>query len=83
MKQKITIEFERYIDQNGLPTCACDFPTGEVCKFYRTQRFGCHETCLFASENSYGIYSSLKRRNNNGTLIPGDWCPLFPTDVEK
>lgn len=79
MKEKIVLEFERYIDNNAYPTCACDFDTGKVCKFYRTQRFGSNETCLFAPESHKGIGETLNRRGEDklGTLIPGEWCPLW------
>ena len=81
MKEKITVEYERFRDFNGMPTCAANFQTGEVCQFYRTQRMGCHETCLFVPDrdaNFKGILPRLKRRKDGiGTLIPASWCPLF------
>jgi len=79
MKEKIMIEVERIRDKHGQPSCAFSFSEEdfEVCEFYRTQIFGCHETCLFALENN-GIGQKLKRRKGGlGTLIPGDWCPLW------
>lgn len=81
-KQKIIkIEVTAYKDQHGNQTCAADFRDGKVCKFYRTQRFGCNETCLFADNT--GKYSGILERrklddgSRMGTLIPGEWCPIW------
>lgn len=79
MKEKVSLEFERFRDSDGNSTCAYNFHTGEVCEFYRTQRFGSNETCLFAPESYKGIGETLDRRGEDklGTLIPGEWCPLW------
>ena len=79
MQEKVNIECVRYKDKENNPTCACNFETGEVCQFYRTQRFGCNETCLFASEINYrGLTEIIHRRGNGqGTLIPLENCPLW------
>jgi len=71
------IYVEVYHDSDGNMTCAKDFSTGEVCEFYRSQRFGTEETCLFAP-SSVRYSTTLKRRGDNGlgSLIPGDWCPI-------
>ena len=71
------IEFEIYHDKDGNRTCAADFNDGRICKFYRTQRFGTRETCLFSPDvNKYA--DTLRRRGYGGlgSLIPGDWCPI-------
>jgi hypothetical protein len=74
----------RYRDQAGNPTCAADFEIGDVCKFYRTQRMGCGETCVFAETREGSRYAqSMDRRDGvqgpgMGTLIPGAWCPVWP-----
>ena len=80
----------RYRDQAGQPTCAADFETGDVCKFYRTQRMGCGETCFFAETPEGSRYAqSMDRRDGvqgpgMGTLIPGDWCPVWePTKTKR
>ena len=68
---------ETYYDAEGNRTCATDFNNGQVCAYYRTQRFGTHETCVFAPGN--GKYSAeLNRRGgeNLGSLIPAEWCPI-------
>lgn len=73
----------RYRDKSGQPTCAADFQTGDVCQFYRTQRMGVGETCLFAETGSYSRYAdTMKRREGSegpgmGSLIPGKWCPVW------
>lgn len=72
-----------YTDKNGLPTCAINFETGEVCSFYRTQRFGCNETCLFAEVGQRGLSAMLFRRENgNGSLIPCKECLVWKERVE-
>ena len=82
MKQIKQIEVEAFTDRAGNPTCAANFQTGEVCKFYRTQRFGCHETCVFAEDN--GKYSDGMQRRTSpngeegfGPLIPLKTCPIW------
>ena len=73
----------RYRDKAGNPTCAADFETGDVCKFYRTQRMGVSETCVFAETCAHSRYADMMQRRNGlggrgtGTLIPGKWCPVW------
>jgi len=57
-----TITVQTYRDPEGNPTCIADVTTGKVCKFFRTQRFGCHETCVFAAQSHKGITQAMKRR---------------------
>ena len=82
-EEKVMIEYTRFRDTNGQPTCACNFGTGEVCDFYRVQRFGANETCLFAPDSGGGLWVILVRRDafdgvaGQGSLIPGAWCPLW------
>lgn len=81
-KTKIEVEVVRYTDQQGNPTCATNFETGEICEFYRTQRLGTHETCLF-SDPDRRYQTHLKRRisskgiEGDGTLIPCDNCLVW------
>ena len=78
-KVKIKIEVTRYTDPQGNPTCAINFAKGEVCEFYRTQRFGTLETCLFAKDNGK-YYEYLGRRFDNGktgSLIPCENCLVW------
>lgn len=75
----VSLPVKRYKDDQGNPTCAVDFETGEVCQFYITQRFGCHEGCLLF-ELHRNLYLGLHRREDgNGTLIPMDKCPVWST----
>jgi len=76
------IDVETFFDADGNRTCATNFADGHVCKFYRTQRFGTLETCLFApQQNKYA--EQLKRRgaDDKGSLIPADWCPIVSAGV--
>ena len=80
MTETAMIAVERFRDSAGRPTCAANFETGAVCRFYATQRFGCHETCMFAGDKASGKYwPPLERRDNgNGVLIPMAGCPVWP-----
>ena len=91
MKEQHTIHLPvvRYWDKAN-PTCAVDFETGDVCKFYRSQRFGTGETCVFAETGAHSKYAeSMLRRDGAqgpgmGTLIPGAWCPVWePTKAKR
>lgn len=67
-----TLTFERYRDDNHLPTCAINFDKGHICKFYGTQNYGTLELCLFHGKQI------LERRDSwRGTLIPTKNCPLW------
>ena len=71
-----TINATAYTDHHGNPTCAVDFTVGKVCAFYRTEYFGMRETCLFAPSRRL-LDRRLLNEKPIGTLIPGDWCPLW------
>lgn len=73
------ISVTRHRDCDGEPTCALDFPAGKVCQFYVAQRFGLHETCLFASKSSHLWHPLERRKDGMGTLIPLDTCPVWPS----
>lgn len=79
MKETVQLTVNRYRTSEGKPTCACDFSKNEVCEFYRTQRFGMSETCLFAPDSYNGYKENMNREGKDqlGFLIPGSWCPLF------
>ena len=81
-KEIKTLEVPIYRDNEGNHTCAVNFKTGESCPFFRTQRFGTHETCLFASEVGHHK-RGLSRRgaDGTGTLIPLRTCPLWAHSV--
>ena len=72
-----TIKVKAYRDSKGNPACARNFRTGEVCIFYRTQRFGCHETCVFGDTESKYMESLKRRDGGNGSLIPLTRCPVW------
>lgn len=76
-KEEATIKTYRYRSEDGLPTCATNFKTGEVCEFHCTMRFGTTDTCIFAIGNGAPPLRLERRDNGKGLLIPGDWCPLF------
>jgi hypothetical protein len=71
------IEVITYRDSDNNPTCAIDFNTGEVCRFYRTQRFGVNETCVFAEQDGKYTQTLNRRRDGLGTLIPCGNCPIW------
>lgn len=80
MIKQVQILIDIYFDPDGNRTCALDFRTGKVCKFYRTKRMGTYETCVFAP-NEYRYDGLLNRRESNGALIPGEWCPLTESEL--
>jgi hypothetical protein len=67
--ETVTITLTRYRTPSGKHTCAAQFPD-QVCRLYRTQRFGCEESCGWTGE--------LLERENNGAryLQPCHECPL-------
>lgn len=73
MDELINFTVHRYRNKAGEPTCAADFSTGRVCKFLRLKRLGTLEVCLLSPE----ITALSRRDNGEGTLIPGNWCPLW------
>lgn len=78
--ESVSVQWLRYRDAYGKPTCAADFSCGRVCALYRTQRFGTREICLLGAED--GAYTeTLQRREKNGkregTLIPHECCPFW------
>ena len=73
-----TIEVAAYQNKDGLPSCADNFDTGEVCIFYRCQKFGTWETCVFAREGLKGLNEHLQRRDGGkGLLIPLKDCIIW------
>lgn len=72
---KKTIKIDAYKDNQGNPCCARDFSTGEVCQFYRTVKFGCTDTCVFAEDGDH----LWRRKGGDGTLIPIKNCPVWKT----
>jgi hypothetical protein len=64
----------RFVDKDGLPTCAANFWEQQVCTFYRTTDYGTNERCAAC----VGIH--LYRRGESGSLIPDVNCPLWDKD---
>lgn len=82
MKERVNLTVTKLITPSGKQTCALNFETGEVCAFYRTQRMGTHETCLFLEAGHGGIARMLLRDVStkgvpgDGFLIPDKDCPI-------
>jgi len=79
---KKNLEVDVYLDIDGNPTCAVNFSEKKVCIFYRTEKLGCNETCVFANISYNGIYHEtmnrrIKKDGKSGTLIPLNTCPLW------
>lgn len=70
--ETVNLPVIRYRDSKGNPTCAKNFPKGEVCQFYRTARLGTEETCVFANG-----FEMERRDEGKGYLIPLDNCPIW------
>lgn len=75
--EDFAFKVKRYRDKENNPTCAIDFQTGEICIFYRTQRFGCNETCVFAVDRGNYYQTMQRRKKGEGTLIPLKQCPIW------
>jgi len=67
-KEVFKLKVHRYRTPEGQPTCAINFEKGDVCMFYRTQRFGTFEVCEFASKR-------IERPKDY--LAPVDNCPIW------
>ncbi len=72
MKEEFSLKVTRYRDKDGQPTCAADFPTEEICRFYGTKVFGSQEVCMFHDDTLL-----TRRKKGEGTLIPLRYCPLW------
>jgi hypothetical protein len=74
-----------YRDKDGNPCCANDFNAGGVCVFYRTHRFGCSETCVFAEVVPGKRSQTMERRGayGLGTLIPLPQCPVWAGEPKQ
>ena len=87
-KEKTSVTFTRYRDENGLPTCSLNFDKGHFCRFYRTHRFGTDEVCLFSNYEGKHISLLVRRKSKNqkdhslntGSLIPGTSCVMFTSN---
>jgi hypothetical protein len=81
----VSIEVVAYRDKDGNPCCASDFKKGEVCVFYRSYRFGCGETCVFAETGAYKRQQEMQRRGEDGlgTLIPLPQCPVWAGKLKE
>lgn len=72
--ETVSVQFVRYRDPEGRPTCARNFETGDVCTFFRVGgAFGKLELCAMAQEQR------LEHRGDDpcGWLIPHDKCLLW------
>jgi hypothetical protein len=67
-----TIPVVAYTDPQGLPTCAVDIGTKQVCKFHRVAGFGTRDVCALAEDGA-----QLERRGELGYLIPLKSCPVW------
>jgi hypothetical protein len=77
-EETISIKVSRFRDKNGEPTCAADFAAGLVCRFYVTIGLGQSEKCTACLDDRKS-FIQLHRRgaNRDGSLIPGEKCPLW------
>ncbi len=80
-----TITVPVFRDPEGNPTCIANAETGEACPFFRVQKFGMHETCLFAAVETTGLQTERMQRRDNGKgfLIPLACCPLWSQTEEN
>jgi hypothetical protein len=74
----VKIAVSRFRDKTGQPTCAADFAAGLVCRFYLTAGMGQRELCAVCQdENRDFVLLHRRGANRDGSLIPGEKCPLW------
>jgi len=71
----VTIEVTAYRNLNGTPTCAIDFTTGHVCKFYRSIGIQGYELCGYTEDH---LRRDVEEDGNfaYGYLVPCSKCPI-------
>jgi len=72
-REPFELPVTRYRDDDGLPACAANFATADVCVFWRSKSFGQREVCWWEG----GTLLHRRGEKGNGTLIPQDNCPLW------
>lgn len=78
----ISIPVKRYRTDAGVPTCARNFQSGEVCVFLDGSLFlyGTGGNCLFIeSTTNQGVarYKALVEAGKSGFLEPHKDCPIW------
>jgi hypothetical protein len=67
MKEEVTITVTRYFTPEGKATCACNFDTGEVCRFLGARNFGFEDVCMLNGER-------IRKDGPTGFTIPHKDC---------
>jgi len=76
MTEEKQITVKAYRDKDGLPTCAVNFRTGEICQFHMLERFGTVAVCAVSR-------LELDRRDDGeGSLIPCEKCIVWKGETE-
>lgn len=70
------LEVKVYVTPDHMPTCAAHFPTGKVCRFLRTVRFGQDQVCTLNDK----IIERANHPDDMGYLVPHDDCPVWATE---
>ncbi len=73
--EQVLIPVIRYRDSQGNPTCAKNFPNGEICEFYRTSNFGTNESCGYCEVKLFR--REFDGKPDMGSLIPTPDCPVW------
>lgn len=70
---------QRYVDNDGQPTCAADVANKCYCPFLSTSVFGTREHCFWEMRDNPGPHPpQLERRDRGrGFTIPYPGCPLW------
>jgi hypothetical protein len=74
-KEIFILKIERYRDKDGMPCCALDFETHDVCQFWASRKMGQLEFCAYAGKRLY-----RRGEDRLGTLIPCAECPVWPSN---
>jgi len=75
MTEEKQITVKAYRDKDGLPTCAVNFRTGDICQFQLLERFGPVAVCAVSR-------IELDRRDDVGSLIPCEKCIVWRGETE-
>lgn len=67
---KRSVVMTAYQTPEGAPTCAVDFPSGQVCKFMRSRKFGLVDFCSCTG-------GDIHRANGDGYTLVQDECPVW------
>lgn len=70
------LEVKVYVTPDHVPTCAAHFPTGRVCRFLQTVRFGQGHVCALNGR----YVERAEHPDDMGYLVPHNDCTVWATE---